>query len=63
MKFNEKDIDNFGEFAKALARGINETGADSVSVNIELGKEHISLSLRVVDCSDIECCEAADEGE
>ena len=61
MKFNEKDIDNLGEFAKALARGINDTGADSVAVNIELSKKFISLSLRVIDCNDIERCEEADE--
>jgi len=61
MKINEKDIDNLGEFAKALARGINETGADSVSVNIELSHKYITLSLRVIDCSDIESCEVADE--
>lgn len=61
MKFNEKDIYNLGALAKSIARDINETGADSVSVNIELGKKYISLSLRVVDCSDIECSEVADE--
>lgn len=56
-----KDIDNLGEFAKALARGINETGANSVSVNIELSEKYITLSLRAIDCSDIERCEEADE--
>ena len=63
MKINEKDIDKIGEFAMALSRGLNELDADSCSVNIELNKKFITLSLRVIDCNDIECRKEAAEDE
>lgn len=56
MKISDKEIESIGELAKNAAKGCRDYGAESVSVNIEMNKKMVMVSVRVVEFSDEDSC-------
>lgn len=61
MKLSTKEIEDIKGIAGSLAYQINKTDADSCSVSIEYKDKMLMISVRALEYSCNDDCEAADD--